>query len=50
MSAEDVRDPEGCWVSEREEQFARSLVRSAGLSYRAQPYIAEVALEIKKKL
>jgi hypothetical protein len=50
MSAEGGRDPKGCWVSERDEQFARNLVRSAGLSYRAQPYIAEVALDLEKKL
>jgi sugar phosphate isomerase/epimerase len=50
MSAEGVRDPKGCWISEREEQFARNLVQSAGLSYRAQPYIAEVALDLEKKL
>jgi hypothetical protein len=50
MSGEGVRDPKGCWVSEREEQFARNLVQSAGLSYRAQPYIAEVALDLEKKL
>jgi sugar phosphate isomerase/epimerase len=48
MSAEGVRDPKGCWISEREEQFARNLVQSAGLSYRAQPYIAEVALILKR--
>ena len=50
MSAEGVRDPKGCWVSEREEQFARNLVQEAGLSYRAQPFIAEVALDLEKKL
>jgi hypothetical protein len=45
MSAEGVRDAKGGCVSEPEEQFARNLVRSAGPSHRAQPYIAEVALE-----
>jgi|HubBroStandDraft_6_1064221.scaffolds.fasta_scaffold50675_2 predicted CoA-binding protein len=50
MSGEGVRDPKGCWVSEQEEQFARNLVRSAGLSYRAQPYIGDVALDLEKKL
>jgi hypothetical protein len=50
MSAEGVRDSEGCWVSEPEEQFARNLVQSAGLSYRAQPYIAEVAANLENKL
>ena len=49
-SAEGVRDPKGCWVLAQEEQFARNLVQSVGLSYRAQPYIAEVALNLEKKL
>jgi hypothetical protein len=50
MCAEGVRDPKGYWVSEREEQFARNLARSASLSYRVQPYIAEVALDLEKKV
>jgi predicted CoA-binding protein len=47
LSANGVNDPKGCWVPEEELRSARSLVQSAGLSYVTEPYIGDVAREIR---
>jgi len=47
FSAAGVRDPEGCWVAEDELRVARELVESVGLSYVSEPYIGDVAREIR---
>jgi len=47
LSAAGVRDPKGCWVPEEELRLARELVESAGLSYVSEPYIGDVAREIR---
>jgi predicted CoA-binding protein len=47
LSAAGVNDPKGCWVPEEELRSARDLVRSAGLNYVTQPYIGDVAREIR---
>ncbi len=43
LSVSGVRDPKGCWLPEDEFQRAQNLVRTEGLHYIAQPYIADVA-------
>jgi predicted CoA-binding protein len=47
LSAAGVNDPKGCWTPEEELRSARDLVRSAGLNYVTQPYIGDVAREIR---
>jgi predicted CoA-binding protein len=47
LSAAGVNDPKGCWVPEEELRSARYLVRLAGLNYVTQPYIGDVAREIR---
>lgn len=47
LSAAGVSDPKGCWVPEEELRLARDLVQSAGLRYVTEPYIGDVAREIR---
>jgi len=47
LSAAGVNDPKGCWVAIDELQSARNLVQSAGMTHVAEPYIGEVAREIR---
>jgi predicted CoA-binding protein len=47
LSAAGVKDPKGCWVPEGELRLARNLVESAGLSYVTEPYLGDVAREIR---
>ena len=47
LSAAGVNDPRGCWVPEEALRSARDLVQSAGLNYVTEPYIADIAREIR---
>ena len=47
LSAAGVKDPKGCWVPEEEQRLARNLVEAAGLNYLTEPYIGDVAREIR---
>jgi predicted CoA-binding protein len=47
LSASGVKDPKGCWVLEEELELAGDLVRSAGLNFVTEPYIGDVAREIR---
>ena len=47
LSAAGVKDPRGCWVPEEEQRLARNLVEAAGLNYLTEPYIGDVAREIR---
>jgi predicted CoA-binding protein len=47
LSAAGVNDSTGCWVPEEELRLARNLVQSAGLNYVTEPYIGDVAREIR---
>jgi predicted CoA-binding protein len=47
LSAAGVKDSKGCWVAEDELRSARNLVQSAGLKYVTEPYIGEVAREMR---
>ena len=48
LSAPGVSDAKGCWVPEAELQSARQLVQSAGLTYITEPYIGDVARQIRE--
>ena len=48
LSAAGVNDPKGCWVPEEEQRLARNLVEAAGLNYVTEPYIGDVAREIRE--
>ena len=39
--------PEGCWLPAEEQRLARTLVETAGLNYLTEPYIGDVAREIR---
>jgi len=41
------KEGKGCWFAEVELQMARELVESAGLYFITEPYIADVAREIR---
>jgi predicted CoA-binding protein len=41
------KDAKGCWVAEEELHLARNLVEAAGLSFFADPYIGDVARELR---
>jgi len=47
VSAAGVNDPKGCWIPEEELRSARDLVESSGLSYVTEPYIGDVARQIR---
>jgi predicted CoA-binding protein len=47
VSAVGVNDPKGCWIPEEELRSARDLVESSGLSYVTEPYIGDVARQIR---
>ena len=47
LSAPGVSDAKGCWVPEAELQSARQLVGSAVLELITQPYIGDVARELR---
>ena len=47
LSAAGVNSPKGCWVPEEELRLARNLVESAGLTYITEPYIGDVARQIR---
>jgi predicted CoA-binding protein len=47
LSAAGVNNPKGCWVPEEELRLARNLVESAGLTYITEPYIGDVARQIR---
>jgi predicted CoA-binding protein len=47
LSAAGVNDPKGCWVPEQELRLARNLVESAGLTYITEPYIGDVARQVR---
>jgi hypothetical protein len=46
ISAPGTKDPRGCWVLEADDQRDAELVRSAGMSYFSQPYIADAVREV----
>jgi predicted CoA-binding protein len=48
VSATGVNDPKGCWIPEEELRSARDLVESSGLNYVTEPYIGDVAREIRE--
>ena len=48
VSAAGVDDPKGCWVPAEEQRLARNLVEAAGLNYVTEPYIGDVAREIRE--
>jgi predicted CoA-binding protein len=47
LSAAGANDPKGCWIPEEELRSARDLVESSGLNYLTEPYIGDVAREIR---
>ena len=47
LSAVGTKDTKGCWVPEEELRAARDLVQSAGLEHVAEPYIGDLAREIR---
>jgi len=47
LSAAGVNNPKGCWVPEQELRLARNLVESAGLTYITEPYIGDVARQVR---
>lgn len=47
FAAGGVKDPKGCWVAEEELTLARNLVAAAGLSFLTEPYIGDVARELR---
>jgi predicted CoA-binding protein len=47
LSAAGVKDTKGCWVPEEELRLARNIIQSAGLDHITQPYIGDVAREIR---
>ena len=47
VSAAGVNDPKGCWIPEEELRSSRDLVESSGLNYVTEPYIGDVAREIR---
>jgi len=47
LSAASVNDPKGCWIPAEELRLARNLVESAGLTYITEPYIGDVARQIR---
>jgi predicted CoA-binding protein len=47
LTATGGKDAKGCWVPEVELQAARNLVESAGLCLITEPYIGDVAREIR---
>lgn len=47
LSAAEVKDPKGCWLAEDDLQSARKMVESSGLTYITQPYIADIARELR---
>ena len=47
LSAAGVNSPKGCWVPEEQLRLARNLVESAGLTYITEPYIGDVARQIR---
>jgi hypothetical protein len=42
-----VKAPKVCWVPEEEQRLARNLVKAAGSNYLSEPYIGDVAREIR---
>jgi predicted CoA-binding protein len=42
LSADDCKDPRGCWVAESDLESARKLVEAAGMVYFSSPYIGGV--------
>jgi predicted CoA-binding protein len=46
LAGAGVNDPAGCWMSSEDSQQARKIVESAGLTYVAEPYIADVARQL----
>lgn len=48
LSVVGVNNPKGCWVPDEELRLARNLVESAGLTYITEPYIGDVAREIRE--
>jgi len=42
-----VSDAKGCWVPDEELRLARNLAESAGLNYISEPYIGDVAREMR---
>jgi predicted CoA-binding protein len=47
LSAVGVKDPKGCWIPEEELGSARDLVESSGLNYVTEPYIGDVARQMR---
>ena len=47
LSEARIEDPQGCWLPEDQSAWARSLVESSGLKYITEPYIADVARQIR---
>jgi len=41
------KDPKGCWLPEEELRSAQKLAEAAGLNFFCEPYIGDVAREIK---
>ncbi|HVA05393.1 MAG TPA: CoA-binding protein [Acidimicrobiales bacterium] len=38
-SEDGERDPDGCWLSERDAAWARDVARSSGITFVERPYI-----------
>jgi predicted CoA-binding protein len=47
LSGPASKDPCGCWMPEEEYQWARELVRLAGIAYFSEPYIADAVCEVR---
>ncbi len=47
LSACGVKHPTGCWIPDEELRSTRHLVESSGLNYVTEPYIGDVAREIR---
>lgn len=47
LSAPGVKDPKGCWLSDADRTNAAKLIRSAGLTHFSEPYIGEVARQLR---
>jgi predicted CoA-binding protein len=47
LSAPDIKDPRGCWMSGADAQAARKLVQSAGMSYVFETYIVDACRRLQ---
>jgi hypothetical protein len=47
LSAPDIKDPRGCWMSVADAKAARKLVQSAGMSYVFETYIVDACQRLQ---